>query len=561
MKTKSIKSVASLVCAVAMIFSLCSASLSVQAANYNRNGVISAILNGMKNFSETIDVSRYNIPESEFEDLYYDIVYDNSELFYLKTGFSYTYGGSKYGVLSVSPAYLYSRAQYNAMKPKFDAAVADYMSYISDDMTDYTKALILHDLLVSRNVYTESSAIPDESYTSYGALVKRDAVCQGYSMAYHYLLKLCGVESDYADSDEMGHVWNMVNIGGEYYHVDITWDDPRFDFNGTFEDIAGYVSHNYFLRTDKEMMRDADGNIDHFGWTADHRAVSTAYSNSFDKNIADTGVAYYDGYYYFINNSGVLVKQKQGSNTTQTVYKIERSRWNESSTSYKIWDPSDSRISAVGSKLYFTECKRILMIDMENDTEKPVTVASPVLSNSQCLYGIDIVGNEGYCDVFNASGSLNCRKKFELLKISETPSAPTLLSKTESSVTLALVSGCEYSMDKINWQKSNVFEGLAADKDYSFYIRVAEADGTLASNISNALTVHISSSIIYGDNNSDGDVNLLDLLTLRKHLAKWNSYIDLQASDCNCDGSTNLLDLILLRKYLAKWDVVLGPQS
>lgn len=28
--------------------------------------------------------------------------------------------------------------------------------------------------------------------------------------------------------------------------------------------------------------------------------------------------------------------------------------------------------------------------------------------------------------------------------------------------------------------------------------------------------------------------------------------------DCNNDGKVNLLDLILLRKYLAKWDVSFG---
>lgn len=67
------------------------------------------------------------------------------------------------------------------------------------------------------------------------------------------------------------------------------------------------------------------------------------------------------------------------------------------------------------------------------------------------------------------------------------------------------------------------------------------------------------SQIIYGDTNSDGKVSLLDLILLRKYLAKWNVDIDLNAADTNYDGKVSLLDLILLRKYLAKWDVVLGP--
>ncbi|MGN0114053.1 MAG: cellulase family glycosylhydrolase [Acutalibacteraceae bacterium] len=65
-------------------------------------------------------------------------------------------------------------------------------------------------------------------------------------------------------------------------------------------------------------------------------------------------------------------------------------------------------------------------------------------------------------------------------------------------------------------------------------------------------------TVRYGDLNGDEKINLLDLIAMRKHLAKWTVDIDLSAADCNADGSVNLLDLILLRKYLAKWDVKLG---
>ena len=68
-------------------------------------------------------------------------------------------------------------------------------------------------------------------------------------------------------------------------------------------------------------------------------------------------------------------------------------------------------------------------------------------------------------------------------------------------------------------------------------------------------------TVIYGDTNGDNKVNLLDLIVLRKHLAKWSVDIKLTAADCNADGKVNLMDLILLRKYLAKWDVNLGPQE
>ena len=66
---------------------------------------------------------------------------------------------------------------------------------------------------------------------------------------------------------------------------------------------------------------------------------------------------------------------------------------------------------------------------------------------------------------------------------------------------------------------------------------------------------------MYGDVNGDGIVNLLDLMAMRKYLAKWSVSVDTEATDCNADGNINLLDLMLMRKYLAKWNVVLGPQK
>ena len=55
------------------------------------------------------------------------------------------------------------------------------------------------------------------------------------------------------------------------------------------------------------------------------------------------------------------------------------------------------------------------------------------------------------------------------------------------------------------------------------------------------------------DVNGDGDINLLDLVAMRKALAKWHSGYEVTAIDANGDGKVNLLDLVLLRKFLAKW--------
>ena len=57
----------------------------------------------------------------------------------------------------------------------------------------------------------------------------------------------------------------MVKIDGQWYHVDVTWDDP-------VPDKPGRVSHENFLRSD-----DGIRSTGHYGWTSDYTCTSTKY--------------------------------------------------------------------------------------------------------------------------------------------------------------------------------------------------------------------------------------------------------------------------------------------
>ena len=69
------------------------------------------------------------------------------------------------------------------------------------------------------------------------------------------------------------------------------------------------------------------------------------------------------------------------------------------------------------------------------------------------------------------------------------------------------------------------------------------------------------SDITYGDANGDGNVDMLDVLLIRKYIAKQPVTIDLTVSDVTCDDSVDMLDVLLIRKYIAKQPVTLGPQK
>ena len=64
--------------------------------------------------------------------------------------------------------------------------------------------------------------------------------------------------------------------------------------------------------------------------------------------------------------------------------------------------------------------------------------------------------------------------------------------------------------------------------------------------------------LLYGDANGDNEINMKDVLTLRKKLAGMEVEINMTLADANGDDEVNMKDVLALRKYLAGMDQVLG---
>ena len=123
---------------------------------------------------------------------------------------------------------------------------------VTDNMTEFEKEVAIHDELVKRiNYYDYESIdnIPNIKHTAYGALVQNEAVCDGYSKAFKLLLEEVGIENIIISgtTEGMAHAWNIVSIGEEYYHVDVTSDK--------IENKNKYIIHTYFNLNDNEITK------------------------------------------------------------------------------------------------------------------------------------------------------------------------------------------------------------------------------------------------------------------------------------------------------------------
>ncbi len=119
------------------------------------------------------------------------------------------------------------------------------------EYSDYDSALYVHDYLTSTTTYGFS----ENPYSEYGALVENMAVCQGYAYAYKLCMDLleipCITVGGSADNGEavLSHAWNMIELDGQWYHVDVTWDDAT-----TSTDYGSWC-HLYFCVNDEFMTQ------------------------------------------------------------------------------------------------------------------------------------------------------------------------------------------------------------------------------------------------------------------------------------------------------------------
>lgn len=128
---------------------------------------------------------------------------------------------------------------------------------ITDDMDDVLKVKAVHDYIVLNTAYDsrnpDSRTFPEESYMEEGVLYQGKAVCQGYALAFQLFMKQLDIEVKFVTGEDLktgvGHAWNMVKLGKHWYHIDVTWDDP-------VPDQEGSVQYQYFLVTDKVMAKD-----------------------------------------------------------------------------------------------------------------------------------------------------------------------------------------------------------------------------------------------------------------------------------------------------------------
>lgn len=352
--------------------------------------------NELFNLNPNVDISEYKLSDDEITQLVTVVTHTHPELFYVSgqygIGYGYDYSAGEWYPSAISFHWgklladeqtgqytgeeeTYTDEQVLEMRRTFTEKAQWYLDLVDDNMSDLEKALVLHDALVMNSSYLISEEI-------YSLMVNGRGKCYGYSEVYSYLLAQVGISSEIVESDSMNHQWNKVKIGSNYYHVDVTWDDPT-------PDKPGFAYHTYFMLSDSQIE---SLNKPHYNYTSDYPSTDTSFDNRYLRNI-NTQFTYANGTYYAVdNNSGekALKTYDMASDSFETVIDFSDKYW-DAGNGY-VWTNNFMSLDVYDDYLYMNDENTVFVYDTHTGTMS--TFADNTAAHS--FYGLRVIDGKLY---------------------------------------------------------------------------------------------------------------------------------------------------------------------
>ena len=214
----------------------------------------------VNNLENEVILNATNLAENRNYYIYYLYMFDNPEHFYLANNIMIT--NSNGGGLILYYAIGRNSGEYSghnkdsltkelkdkiiAKKQTFEKEVNRIISTIPANAPDVWKEKLIYDRILMDSHYNlgaQWDGLAQDNWTAYGIIVNKTGVCESYSEAFQTLCLYAGIKcTGVVGTAGGGHKWNCVELDGEWYMCDITFDDP---IGG--EDGAAY--HYYFNRT------------------------------------------------------------------------------------------------------------------------------------------------------------------------------------------------------------------------------------------------------------------------------------------------------------------------
>ncbi len=278
-----------------------------------------------------------------------------------------------------------SQSEILETNAKIDAKINGIISQLSPEMSDLEKVVFVHDWLCVYGEYDlrlYDGTMPRSSYDIRGILLYGVGVCQSYTWAFDDIMDELGIDCINVTSDSMNHTWNQVKIGGYWYNMDITWDDPT-------SNAVGRARHEYFLCSDADFTN----NREHYGYYDGVACSSTKYDSAFWKDV-DTPMPYIDGETFYLRQTEGVIKA-MNIDTLSSIRSVRSV--SDGWPYYYTYDYTCSYFSSLaeyGGKIFFNLADSI--VSMNPDGSEYTVLKSFSTSDSSHVYGLYINGDYLY---------------------------------------------------------------------------------------------------------------------------------------------------------------------
>ncbi len=242
---------------------------------------------------------------------------------------------------------------------------------------DWQTALNLHDWLTHHAYY-------DLTYSYYGAedvLLRGYGVCDSYSKAYQFLLNAAGISNERVTSNT--HAWNLMKLGGQWHHTDVTWDDP----SGSTAAVSGSESHDYFCINDELIYGMLDNGTHRSGATATGRCNSLAQSYPVHTGSWQNEGVYFDDTWNIQSYGQLFIDTAYLGDATFTVLGNQNYPISSSGGSYSYW-PAGSRKANLARYFYAYGLTRE-GLTLEDDSVLKVAVS---YNTSDLFFEVSVLG-------------------------------------------------------------------------------------------------------------------------------------------------------------------------
>ena len=210
------------------------------------------IMQGANALMDEFQIPR--IESAELYDVFFRLRLDHPEIFWM-TGFQYKYYQDSPNLIFV-PEYLFDKNKIREHQKAMTARV-EKLARAAKDLSEWEKEKYIHDFICENVTYDKLKKA--YSHEIIGPLGHGVGVCEGIAKSVKVLCDALGIWCMIAvcgNNPEKGikyrHTWNIVKIGGTYYHLDATFDNTLGKHSAAGQEIR----YDYFNLDDKKIFRD-----------------------------------------------------------------------------------------------------------------------------------------------------------------------------------------------------------------------------------------------------------------------------------------------------------------